>query len=445
VRSWRVIFGIIAFALLGIRVSGEGVTLTVCPSCELSTLHAAIATANVGDHIVVQAGHYAEGEIIIDKPLTLEGEDFPILDGEHKTQIITITADDVTVRGFVLQNAGYSDLEELAAIRVEQKSNCLIENNKLYNDYFGIYLAKAQHCQIINNEVISKHEDSSDSSGETLGQDLMGESESFSGNALHLWNASHITAKNNRFEGHRDGIYLEFVKDALIANNVSINNLRYGLHFMFSEDIDFERNNFHHNGAGVAVMFSKHITMHENEFSENQGSSAYGLLLKEVSDSSIDANIFAENTIALYADGGNRLEVTNNTFTRNGYALRIYSSSMAMMVTRNDFFANTFDASTNSTRSFNAFPENYWADYQSYDLDHDGIGDVPFRPVRLSSMTIESYPQAVILLRSPLMQFMDYAERLLPTFTPKAIEDDRPLIRKSEFYTPTINNESAKN
>jgi nitrous oxidase accessory protein len=442
VKHCRIIFALVAFASIGVK--GEETTLTVCPSCEFSTLHEAIAAAIEGDHIIVQEGHYTEGEIIIDKALTLEGENYPVLDGEHKTQIITITADDVTVRGFILQNSGYSDLEELSAIRVEQKENCLIENNKLYNNYFGIYLAKAQHCQIINNEVISKREDSSEV-GETLGQDLMGESESFSGNALHLWNASHITAKNNRLEGHRDGIYLEFVKDALIANNISQNNLRYGLHFMFSEDIDFEQNAFHHNGAGVAVMFSKYITMHENEFSENRGSSAYGLLLKEVSDSLIDANMFSENTIALYADGGNRLDVTNNTFTRNGYAMRIYSSSMSMMVTRNDFFANTFDTSTNSTRSFNAFPQNYWADYQGYDLDHDGIGDVPFRPVRLSSMTVESYPQAVILLRSPLMQFMDYAERLLPTFTPKAIEDDQPLIRKSEFYVPLDNSEDTKN
>jgi nitrous oxidase accessory protein len=443
VKYWQIFLGIVAFGLLGVK--DEPATLIVCATCEFSTLQEAITAADAGDRIIVQEGHYSEGEIIINKPLTLEGEDYPILDGEHKTQIITILADDVTVRGFILQNSGYSDLEELAAIRVEQKANCLIENNKLYNNYFGIYLAKAQHCQIINNEVISKREDSSDSSSENLGQDLMGESESFSGNALHLWNASHITAKNNRLEGHRDGIYLEFVKDALIANNMSQNNLRYGLHFMFSEGIDFEQNSFHHNGAGVAVMFSKHITMHENEFSENRGSSAYGLLLKEVSDSFIDANIFEQNTIGLYADGGNRLDVTNNTFTRNGYALRIYSSSMAMMVTRNDFFANTFDASTNSTRSFNAFPQNYWADYQGYDLDHDGIGDVPFRPVRLSSLTIESYPQAVILLRSPLMQFMDYAERLLPTFTPKAIEDDQPLIKKSEFYVPLDKSENTKN
>ena len=430
----RFLLMILVLTLLGVQ--GQSRTLTVCASCEFTTLQEAIATAQTGDTILVKAGHYSEGEIIIDKPLTLEGQDYPILDGDHKTQILTITADDVIIRGFILQNSGYNDLKEQAAIRVEQYKNCLIENNKLYNNYFGIYLAKTQHCTIINNEVISKPDNSSDS----LGQDLMGESETFSGNALHLWNASNITAKNNHLEGHRDGIYLEFVKDALIEHNLSTNNLRYGLHFMFSEAIDFEENTFHQNGAGVAVMFSKHITMHNNEFSDNQGGSAYGLLLKEVSDSDIDANLFEKNTIALYADGGNRLNVTNNTFTRNGYAMRIYSSSMAMMVSRNDFFANTFDASTNSTRSYNAFPQNYWSEYQGYDLNHDHIGDVPFRPVRLSSMTIESYPQAVILLHSPLLQFMDYAERVLPLFSPKAIEDDQPLIHKSENYTPLVHN-----
>jgi nitrous oxidase accessory protein len=103
----------------------------------------------------------------------------------------------------------------------------------------------------------------------------------------------------------------------------------------------------------------------------------------------------------------------------------------------NNFLGNTFDVVTNGGRSYNAFLENHWSTYQGYDLNRDVIGDVPYRPVRLFAQTVENYPQAIILLRSPLEQFMEYAERILPIFTPKAIEDDRPFMRELQWLPST--------
>src|SRR5690606_21607230 len=164
--------------------------------------------------------------------------------------------------------------------------NCVIENNKLLNNFFGIYLAKSENCTIRNNDVESN-----------------GKNESASGNGIHLWYCKNITITSNSISGHRDGIYLEFVHDAVIEKNFSENNLRYGLHFMFSDRCVYSSNRFQKNSAGVAVMYSKNVRMNENIFNDNWGPASYGLLLKDISESSIEMNQFKSNTTGIFIEG----------------------------------------------------------------------------------------------------------------------------------------------
>jgi len=395
-------------------------TLEVCGACGYPSVRAALEAAEAGDTVLVKAGAYREGPLVIDKSITLEGEGWPVLDGELKHAILTVDADDVVVRGLVLRDSGRSHVTDVAALRVEEVERCLIENNRVENAFFGIYFAKSIGCTARGNQVISH-----------------GELEAFTGNAIQGWSAIYLTIEDNYVSGHRDGIYLEFARGARVVGNVSEGNLRYGLHFMFSHESLFEDNTFRDNGAGVAVMYSKQIDMHGNHFVENWGAAAYGLLLKEIDDSVVTRNVFEGNSAAVYVDGSNRTDLMRNDFIRNGYALRVLSNSMGMRVMYNNFIGNTFDVITNANRSYNSFLENYWDAYEGYDLNRDGIGDVPFRPVRLFSMTVQSFPQTMILLRSPLSQVMDYAERLLPIITPKAIEDDRPLMGRLRWSSST--------
>lgn len=395
--------------------------LRVCASCSYTTIAAALEAAVEGDTIIVGPGTYREGPLVLSKPrLTLQGEGWPVLDGENEHAILTVAADRVAVRGLVLRDAGGSHVRDIAALRVEEIGGCLIEGNRVENAFFGIYLAKSTACTVRDNVVIGE-----------------AKSEAFSGNAIHVWNGYDIIIEGNTVRDHRDGIYLEFARGNRVFNNLSENNLRYGLHFMYSNDIEFRDNEFGNNSAGVAVMYSKRITMIGNRFVNNWGPAAYGLLLKEIDDSLVAGNTFAGNTAGVYVDGSNRTDLDRNDFLRNGYALRVLSNSMGMRVIHNNFIGNTFDVVTNADRSFNSFLENYWDAYPGYDLDRDGIGDVPYRPVRLFAMTLESYPQSMILLRSPLSQVLDYAERLMPVFTPKAIEDDRPLMGRIRWSSST--------
>lgn len=418
----RILLALALALLLGLPggVLAAGRTLEVCGSCSYASIGGALSAAADGDVVLVKEGTYREGPLVVDRSIVLQGEGWPVLDGELKHAILTVTADDVTVRGLVLRDSGRSHVTDIAALRVEEVERCLIEDNRVENAFFGIYFAKSIGCTVRGNHVQSE-----------------GELEAYTGNAIQGWNAIYLTIEDNYVSGHRDGIYLEFARGATVQRNLSEKNLRYGLHFMFSHESHFTQNTFRDNGAGVAVMYSKKIDMTGNQFVDNWGAAAYGLLLKEINDSVVTGNTFEDNSAAVYIDGSNRTDLMRNDFIRNGYALRVLSNSMGMRVMHNNFIGNTFDVITNANRSYNSFLENYWDAYEGYDLNRDGIGDVPFRPVRLFAMTVQSFPQSMILLRSPLSQVMDYAERLLPIITPKAIEDDRPLMGRLRWSSST--------
>ena len=404
----------IALGLLLIFVSyvGFGKETLVCNSdCHFSSIQAAIDSAHPGDTISILPGVYKQGTIKINKKLVVRGIDNPVLDGENKYELIQVTANGVVISGLTLQNTGMSYIEDRAAIVLEKSKHSIIKNNTILNTFFGIYAENSFGCSIINNKVI--------------GEAVM---ENSSGNAIHLWYSDSMKIVGNKALNHRDGIYLEFAKNGHIENNVSKGNLRYGLHFMFSDNNKYIKNVFEDNGAGVAVMFSKNITMINNEFNLNWGTASYGLLLKEIYDSKIQNNDFHQNTIGIYAESVTRVRLQNNNFKQNGWAIKMAGSSMDNIITRNNFLSNTFDISTSANRNTNTYTENYWSSYSGYDLDRNGYGDVPYRPVKLFSYIVGEVDASVLLLRSFFIDILDYAEKVIPSMTPADLIDEKPLM-----------------
>lgn len=375
----------------------------------------AIEMAEEGDTILVDAGHYKEKNLFINIPgLVLKGIGYPVLDGQNKIEIITIKADRVVVDGFKLINSGVSSLDDLSGIKVYESSLVNIRNNILENTFFGIYLSNTLKTTVENNSL-------SASSTE----------EFQSGNGIHCWKSDSLKIIGNTISGHRDGIYFEFVKNSVIWRNISKSNLRYGLHFMFSDDDMYVNNVFRNNGSGVSVMYSNKIKMFSNYFEENWGDAAHGILLKEISDGFMEGNYFMRNTSAVYMEGANRIYMKRNVFENNGWALKIQASCSDVVLELNNFIGNTFDVGTNGSLVLNRFINNYWDKYEGYDLNKDKIGDIPYRPVSMYSMIVEKYPPAMILFRSFITSLLDKTEKILPSLTPENLKDSAPMMKKA--------------
>ncbi len=408
-------FLILIFSLLTFQTAFAK-TIYVGKGEKITSIKDAIGMAQPGDTIIIRSGIYKEGNLQINKRISLLGENFPVLDGEHKYEILTITANGVTIAGLKLVNTGTSSLNDLAGIKILKARNVYVKGNELENTFFGIYLSNSNNCQVEGNKLHATAKE-----------------EYEIGNGIHAWKCDSIKISNNQVIGHRDGIYFEFVTNSLIINNQSENNKRYGLHFMFSHNDEYRNNTFKGNGAGVAVMYTKGVKMYNNQFDHNWGSSSYGLLLKEISDSHIEGNVFHKNSIGIFMEGGNRNKILSNSFNENGYALKLSASCDDNLIGKNNFQQNTFDLVTNGSLVLNTVERNYWDRYEGYDLNRDGVGDVPYRPISLYGTIVERMPTTILLWRSFLVFLMDRAEKAIPLITPENLKDNLPAMKSYDF------------
>lgn len=375
------------------------------------TITKAFERAQTGDTVLVKPGIYQEGALNLTKGIALIGEGLPTIDGQNQHENLLVEHDNVIIKGIKFINSGSSSFNDIAALKVQNSTNILIQECQFENNFFGIHTMNCSYVTYNDNLLTS---------GGIKGKP--------SANGIHCWKSNHLTIHNNIIRGHRDGIYLEFVTNSLFEDNESHGNSRYGMHFMFSHDNSFQRNKFIGNGAGVAVMYSKRVQIQNNLFADSWGSAAYGLLLKEIMDSRIVNNEFRGNTMSIFADGANRIEIYENLFSKGGWALKVNASCADMQVNKNNFIANTFDIATNGNLKMKSMDNNYWDKYEGYDLNKDKIGDVPYHPLSLFSVIVEKNPPAMLLYRSFMVSLLDRSEKVIPSITPSNILDNNPRM-----------------
>ena len=192
-------------------------TIVVGPGQSIASLKKAIQLAKDNDSIFLKSGIYKEGNIVLIKSLSIIGEDNAILDGENKYEILTISGKNILIKNIQFRNAGYSALNDYASIKLVDAVNITIEANTVINSYFAIHLSNSTYCTVRNNNITGNPK-----------------SEQLTGNGIHLWKCNHAVIENNHVQGHRDGIYFEFVTESLVQKNLIEKNVRYRLHFMFS-------------------------------------------------------------------------------------------------------------------------------------------------------------------------------------------------------------------
>jgi nitrous oxidase accessory protein len=384
-------------------------------------LQAAIDAAHPGDTIKIPAGIY-QGNFVISKSLTLEGIDWPILDGNNQGTIININAPDVTIRGLVIRNTGTRLDKENAGIFAYGSPHLTIENNRLESILFGIEVKDSPDSRVVNNIIGAK-------------EDL---DVAARGDSILVWYSQNIQVIGNQVSNGRD-VVLWYNNGAIIRDNVIAGN-RYGLHFMYCDDNLVENNRLEGNHVGAFLMYGSRLTLRRNIFANNRGPSGYGIGLKDVDGVEASDNLVSGNRVGIYFDNTPwSLDVTQN-FTRNAFTYNDIGLLFAPSVKRNHFSKNSFidnaeqvGLTTGGTFGGNSFTVNgrgnFWSDYTGYDANSDGLGDLPYVSISLFENMMDKNPVLRLFQLSPAQQAIELAARAFPIFQPQPkFSDDAPLL-----------------
>lgn len=417
------------------------VVLCLTTSGQAATLQERIDAAPPHETISVPAGVYV-GPIVINKPLSLVGEPGAAIHGDGFGSVITISADDVTVRGFAISGSGLRLSDDNAAVFVTG-NRVTIEKNTITDSLHGIYLKKVVNARVLNNRIQGKTslalsdepiERTIGSSSENCDTSLVANRR---GNGIHQWNCEDNLLRGNEISASRDGIYFSFTNNSRAENNV-VHHVRYGLHYMYSDNNSLTGNTFSDNAAGAAIMFSKELVVRGNRFINNRGHRAYGLIFQSSDRSRLEGNEITENAVGLSLNQCNQNQVIANRITRSYIGLRFGSNSEDNFFSENIFAHNLHPIETGASDvSGNRWAlkgvGNFWDGAAPFDLDGDGVNDLPHRELDLLGILRRDFPPVAFLSESPALKLLRFAEERAALPGASYIEDPAPL--NSRFWS----------
>ncbi len=400
-----------------------------------ATLQEQIDGAAPNEAIQVEAGIH-DGPVTINKPLQLIGQPGSEIRGDGTGNVVTITADNVTLRGLRITGSGLRLSGDNAAVFVAGH-HATIENNVIEDSLHGVYLKQAHDCRVLGNRIRGKT--TLLTSAKPIEQTLtagLGElcetslNENERGNGIHQWNCERNLISGNEISETRDGIYFSFSHHSRVENN-RVHHTRYGLHYMYSDHNVFDRNLFAQNAAGAAVMFSRDIVIRGNQFVDNRGSRAYGILFQSDEQVRVENNVIRHNAVGLSFQQAIGFVVRANEVSNNYIGIRFYGNSDDNAFTENRFTQNLHPvdvdgAGTNNRWAVNGVG-NYWAEEEAFDLNHDGINDLPHRELDLFGSLRRNFPVIAFLSGSPAVKLLRFANQRAALPGLAAIEDPAPL------------------
>ncbi len=372
----------------------------------------AIEAAQPGDRLLLTKGTY-DGGVVIAKPLEIHGDGESHVKGGKKSSVITIDAPDVTISGLKLTGSGSDHQTIDSGVQLTKKAtNAIGRDNHLEGNLYGVDIHGAQNALVEGNTIIGRQDR------------LMNRR----GNGVYVWNAPGARVNDNEIRFGRDGIFVNSSRKNEFLNN-TFERLRFAVHCMYANDSEVSGNISIGNHLGYAIMFSSRVKITGNT---SIGDRDYGVMLNYANSAILEGNVVksgGEKCLFMY--NANKNVMRNNRFEGCPIGIHFTAGSERNEIIGNAFIDNRtqvkFVGSKNHTWS-----GNYWSDHSAYDVNGDGIADQAFRPNDTIDRILWTQPSAKMLLGSPAVQLIRWAQKEFPALLPGGVMDDKPSM------TPTF-------
>ena len=379
-----------------------------------------VDAAPAGSVLRPPPGRYA-GPVVLKKALTIEGGGQVSIDAGDKGTVFSLETDGAVLRGLHLTGSGDSHDTDDSCLDVRGHRNT-IEKLVIDNCLFGIDLKQSSDNLLRGNTISSKPRE--------LG---------VRGDGLRLWYSDRNRIEDNEVIDSRDMVAW-YSHDNTYRRNVGKRS-RYSIHFMFANNNVVEDNKFYDNSVGVYFMYTEGGVLRNNLISHATGAAGMAIGFKEASNTVIEGNEIIYCAVGIGSDlspfqPDSRIWVRNNRFAYNGIAIKLTSELGGNVVTDNVFEGNlthVVQAGRNKS-GLNDWRGNYWDDYQGFDRNGDNVGDTPYELYAFADQIWIEMPPARFFKNSPVMELLDFLERLAPFSSPElTLKDERPRFRKPDM------------
>jgi nitrous oxidase accessory protein len=396
--------------------SSPSPALVVSPTGPFVTIQAALDAARLGDHIEVHGGTY-RGPLVVSKTVSLEGVDYPVIDNGGDGTVVTLSAPDITFRGFELRGSGSEPDRDHAGITLAAPRG-IVENNRLREVLFGIFVANAPDSIVRDNDIASK-------TGYEIGRQ---------GDAIRLWYSPRVTVEQNHVHDARD-VVIWYSSGVRLRDNL-IERGRYGVHLMYCDNAIIERNRLSGNSVGIYAMYSNDLVMRENLIRGQRGPSGYAFGFKDSDNVEVVSNAVVDNRAGFFIDGmpfspQGFGRIHDNIIAFNDVGAILQPAVRGDVFENNTFWENIEQVAVQGTGALtrNTWRGNFWSDYAGYDANDDGRGDAPYRSDRFFENITDREPMLRALIYSPAAQAIEFAGAAFPIVKPQPkLSDPAPRI-----------------
>ncbi len=389
------------------------------------SLQALVSIAKSGDTLKLRPGIYQGPVVITTNNIVIDGGGKCTIDGMSKGSVVIIKADSVQIKNFLIINSGGSHDKTDAGVAIKGNYNT-VENNRIKECLFGIDIFQSNHNRLLNNEISS----------------LSRRELALKGDAIRLWYSKYNLIKQNYWHHVRDMVVWYSLNNSF-EENMGLNN-RYGIHFMYSHNNRIYKNELNGNSVGVFLMYSERTIMTENLIMNSQGVSGMCLGMKETSSNQILNNRFIYSAEGIHFDVSPFVPEKINTIANNeiafcGSGMLFHNNQEGNLIKENYFHNNLAQVTAEGrTASGNIWTNNYFDDYQGFDLDGDNIGDTPYLLYTYVEHLWDFNKNVKFFYGAPILVILDFLERLAPFSQPKfVLRDNKPMFRWKEETNAT--------